>query len=94
MIVLAGSSEDVQALAWNAAGIADHMESFVDSGAADGFNIMAPTLPSGLEDFIRIVLPELRRRADIERSVLKRPSVGIWGCESFPWVGLVMLAVM
>lgn len=42
--------------------IADYMEAWVDEGAADGFNIMAPTLPGGLEDFIGLVLPELRRR--------------------------------
>ena len=29
---------------------------------ADGYNIMAPTLPGGLADFIALVLPELRRR--------------------------------
>lgn len=31
-----------------------------ESGAADGFNIMAPALPSGLESFIEHVLPILR----------------------------------
>jgi hypothetical protein len=29
---------------------------------ADGFNVMAPHLPGGLEDFIAFVVPELRRR--------------------------------
>jgi hypothetical protein len=31
-------------------------------GGADGFNIMPPTLPGGLDDFVELVLPELRRR--------------------------------
>jgi hypothetical protein len=31
-----------------------------EGGAADGFNIMAPALPSGLEAFIEHVLPILR----------------------------------
>jgi hypothetical protein len=31
-------------------------------GAADGFNVMPPTLPGGLEDFVDLVVPELRRR--------------------------------
>jgi len=29
---------------------------------ADGYNVMAPTLPGGLDGFIALVLPELRRR--------------------------------
>jgi len=42
--------------------IADALEErFVNYGA-DGFNVMAPTLPGGLEDFVTLVLPELRRR--------------------------------
>jgi hypothetical protein len=42
--------------------IADQLEErFVHHGA-DGYNIMAPTLPGGLTDFIAQVLPELRRR--------------------------------
>jgi N-acetyl-S-(2-succino)cysteine monooxygenase len=42
--------------------IADQLEErFVNYGA-DGFNIMAPTLPGGLTDFIELVVPELRRR--------------------------------
>ena len=34
----------------------------VGSGAADGFNIMAPVLPSGLELFVDHVVPILQRR--------------------------------
>ncbi|SFA79961.1 FMN-dependent oxidoreductase, nitrilotriacetate monooxygenase family [Rhizobium sp. NFR07] len=42
--------------------VADAMEErFLDS-AADGFNVMAPLFPSGLEDFVTLVVPELRRR--------------------------------
>jgi FMN-dependent oxidoreductase (nitrilotriacetate monooxygenase family) len=42
--------------------IADVLEErFVNFGA-DGFNIMSPTLPGGLADFIELVVPELRRR--------------------------------
>lgn len=42
--------------------IADHIESWFTNGAADGFNVMAPLLPSGLEVFVDQVVPELRRR--------------------------------
>jgi len=42
--------------------IADAMEERFRAGAADGFNVMAPLFPSGLEDFVTHVVPELRRR--------------------------------
>jgi alkanesulfonate monooxygenase len=42
--------------------IADTMQSWLESGAADGFNIMFPTVPAGLDDFVDLVIPELRRR--------------------------------
>lgn len=42
--------------------IADEMEERFRAQGADGFNIMPATLPGGLDDFIALVLPELRRR--------------------------------
>lgn len=42
--------------------IADAIEHFFLNGAADGFNVMPPQLPWGLDDFIELVVPELRRR--------------------------------
>lgn len=42
--------------------IADEMEERFRAYGADGFNIMPATLPGGLDDFIELVLPELRRR--------------------------------
>lgn len=42
--------------------IADTMQSWLETGAADGFNIMFPTVPAGLDDFVTLVIPELRRR--------------------------------
>jgi FMN-dependent oxidoreductase (nitrilotriacetate monooxygenase family) len=42
--------------------IADSMEAWFATGAADGFNVMPPHLPAGLHDFVEHVLPELRRR--------------------------------
>jgi hypothetical protein len=44
------------------ADIADTMADWVEQKAADGFNIIPTHLPVGLEDFVRLVLPELRRR--------------------------------
>lgn len=42
--------------------VADQLEERFEAYGADGFNIMSPTLPGGLKDFIRLVVPELRRR--------------------------------
>ena len=42
--------------------IADQLEHWFKTGAADGFNILAPTLPHGLRDFAELVIPELQRR--------------------------------
>ncbi len=42
--------------------VADTIISWFEGGAADGFNIMAPALPSGLEAFIEHVLPILRSK--------------------------------
>ena len=42
--------------------IADEMEHWLMSEASDGFNIMFPYLPAGLDDFVDRVVPELQRR--------------------------------
>ncbi|KUL35229.1 LLM class flavin-dependent oxidoreductase [Actinoplanes awajinensis] len=42
--------------------VADAIQHWFDNGAADGFNIMAPVLPSGLEVFVDQVVPILQRR--------------------------------
>lgn len=42
--------------------LADDIERWVTAGAADGFNIMPPYLPGGLEVFVDHVVPILRRR--------------------------------
>jgi len=42
--------------------IADELEQWFTSGAADGFVISAPFLPGGLELFVDQVVPELQRR--------------------------------
>lgn len=41
---------------------ADTILAWFEGGAADGFNIMAPALPSGLQTFAEHVLPILRRK--------------------------------
>jgi alkanesulfonate monooxygenase len=42
--------------------IADILQEWFETGAADGFNIMPPLLPGGLQDFVELVIPELQRR--------------------------------
>ena len=42
--------------------IADEMERWLHERGSDGFNIMFPYLPEGLDDFVGKVVPELQRR--------------------------------
>lgn len=49
-------------LVGTAESIADQLEHWFKTGAADGFNILAPTLPHGLKDFAELVIPQLQRR--------------------------------
>lgn len=42
--------------------IADAIEVWFSNGAADGFNIMPPILPTGLTDFVEQVVPILQQR--------------------------------
>ena len=47
--------------------IADEMETWFHSSACDGFNIMFPFLPQGLDDFVNLVVPELQERGIYRR---------------------------
>src|SRR6266436_3578436 len=47
--------------------IADQMEEWLTSFGCDGFNIMFPYLPQGLDDFVDKVVPELQRRGIFRR---------------------------
>jgi FMN-dependent oxidoreductase (nitrilotriacetate monooxygenase family) len=42
--------------------LADHMEEWLRTGAADGFNLLPPLMPSGLDEFAREVVPILQER--------------------------------
>ncbi|OYU87813.1 MAG: LLM class flavin-dependent oxidoreductase [Bradyrhizobiaceae bacterium PARB1] len=42
--------------------IADEMQEWLETEASDGFNIMFPYLPEGLNEFVDRVVPELQRR--------------------------------
>lgn len=47
--------------------IADGMEEWLTGYGSDGFNIMFPYLPEGLDDFVDKVVPELQRRGIFRR---------------------------
>ena len=42
--------------------IADEMEQWLFERGSDGFNVMFPNLPAGLDDVVDTVIPELQRR--------------------------------
>ncbi|MBN3499705.1 LLM class flavin-dependent oxidoreductase [Arthrobacter pascens] len=45
-----------------AAQVADAMEERLDAGAADGFTLMVPILPEGLDAVVEMLVPELQER--------------------------------
>ncbi|MGB6890114.1 MAG: LLM class flavin-dependent oxidoreductase [Xanthobacteraceae bacterium] len=47
--------------------IADEMEEWLETEGSDGFTVMFPYLPGGLDDFVERVVPELRRRGLFRR---------------------------
>jgi FMN-dependent oxidoreductase (nitrilotriacetate monooxygenase family) len=47
--------------------IADQMEEWLETRGSDGFNVMFPFLPEGLDDFVDRVVPELQRRGIFRR---------------------------
>ena len=47
--------------------IADQMQEWLETEACDGFNVMFPYLPGGLDDFVDRVVPELQRRGIYRR---------------------------
>ena len=46
----------------SASQIVDVLEDWFHNEGADGFNILPPWLPTGLTDFVDLVVPELQRR--------------------------------
>ncbi len=47
--------------------IADEMQAWLEGRGCDGFNVMFPYLPGGLDDFVDQVVPELQRRGLFRR---------------------------
>ncbi|HWL28713.1 MAG TPA: LLM class flavin-dependent oxidoreductase, partial [Burkholderiaceae bacterium] len=47
--------------------IADRMQAWFENEGADGFNLMPPSLPGGIEDFVDQVVPVLQERGLFRR---------------------------
>jgi FMN-dependent oxidoreductase (nitrilotriacetate monooxygenase family) len=62
LIAKLGGGRGHRTFAGTAEQVADNLELWFHEGAADGFNIMPPYLPGGLEDFVAQVVPILQRR--------------------------------
>jgi alkanesulfonate monooxygenase len=43
------------------------MQEWLETDASDGFTVMFPYLPGGLDDFVARVVPELQRRGIFRR---------------------------
>jgi alkanesulfonate monooxygenase SsuD/methylene tetrahydromethanopterin reductase-like flavin-dependent oxidoreductase (luciferase family) len=63
---VAGSYGSLE-LIGTASSIADQMQEWLTSEACDGFNVLFPHLPGGLDDFVDQVVPELQRRGLFRR---------------------------
>jgi FMN-dependent oxidoreductase (nitrilotriacetate monooxygenase family) len=57
-----GAARGGEVIRGTATQIADYMEASFTGGVADGFMLTFPLVPAGLDEFIELVVPELRRR--------------------------------
>ncbi|RBO88966.1 hypothetical protein DFR74_108191 [Nocardia puris] len=62
LIAKLGGGRGHRTLAGTPEQVADDLQAWFTGGAADGFNIMPPYLPGGLDDFVDQVVPILRER--------------------------------
>jgi FMN-dependent oxidoreductase (nitrilotriacetate monooxygenase family) len=64
---IVGGSYGALELIGTPATIVDQMEEWFTTAACDGFNVMFPYVPGGLDDFVDRVTPELQRRGLFRR---------------------------
>lgn len=57
-----GAGRNTRAFCGTAEDVAGRMEEWFRAGACDGFMLQVPYLPGALERFVRLAVPELRRR--------------------------------
>jgi FMN-dependent oxidoreductase (nitrilotriacetate monooxygenase family) len=63
-----GSGRHEKGFTGTAADIVDTMVAWQDAGACDGFMFQVPFAPGGVEDIVRLIIPELRRRGRFRRA--------------------------
>ncbi len=63
-----GAARSHAIVAGTATDVADHIAEWFEAEACDGFNVMPPLLPQGLDDFVDRVVPELQRRGLFRRA--------------------------
>jgi FMN-dependent oxidoreductase (nitrilotriacetate monooxygenase family) len=64
--------------------VADTMEEWFTTGAADGFLVQPPYMPHGAEDFVALVIPELQRRGLFRTEYEARTLRGHLGLPAVP----------
>ena len=71
--------------------VADRMQEWFETRAADGFNVMPPFFPEGLEDFTQLVVPILQERGLFEPTIQARPCaiILVWRVRHSPRSDLV-----
>ncbi len=57
-----GLARDDRTIVSTPEGVADHIQEWFETQAADGFNVIFPYLPETLDDFANLVIPHLQRR--------------------------------
>jgi FMN-dependent oxidoreductase (nitrilotriacetate monooxygenase family) len=60
--------------------VAQQMQTWFEAGGCDGFMIQTPSVPGGLEDFVRLVVPELQQAGLFRRDYggpMLRDSLGL-----------------
>ena len=62
LAALAIASNGHRIVVGSPAEIADDLQHWFETGAADGFNLIPADMPAGLFDFVDLVVPELQRR--------------------------------
>lgn len=67
LLLRLGSGRGHRAFVGTPEQVADSMQEWAETGAADGFNVMPAVLPSGLETFVEHVVPILQQRGLFRR---------------------------
>ncbi|MDJ0395081.1 LLM class flavin-dependent oxidoreductase [Rhodococcus sp. G-MC3] len=84
LIGLLGGGRGHRTFAGTPEQLADELELWFDGGAADGFNIMPPYLPGGLDIFVDHVVPILQQRGLFRTEYTETTLRGHYGLESLP----------